>query len=29
MLGALTDLLNNGQAIYEMGPTNATLDICS
>lgn len=26
MLGALTDLLNNGQAIYEMGPTNATLE---
>ena len=26
MLGALTDLLNNGQAIYEMGPTNAALE---
>ena len=25
-LGMVTDMLNNGQAIYEMGPTNATLE---
>ena len=25
-VGAMTDLMNNGQAIYEMGPSNAALE---